>query len=178
MTEPQVTLTMKDLIHRGGSVHPVPFACSYWVVPGGFLAGFYPGSEVPEEAELKLTGLVSHGIRRVINLMEEDEANRFGRPFVSYEALLESYARAMGHRVVCERMPIPDMEVPSRSTMRAILDRIDGSIETSMPVYVHCLGGLGRTGTVAGCFLARHAAASGRGGAGTDPVASQRHRVS
>lgn len=46
------------------------------------------------------------------------------------------------------------MRTPTVDQMRAILDAIDraaGSI-----VYVHCWGGHGRTGTVAGCYLVRH----------------------
>ena len=46
--------------------------------------------------------------------------------------------------------------------MRAILDEIDRSIQKNHPVYVHCWGGRGRTGTVIGCYLARHGMAVGQ----------------
>ena len=46
--------------------------------------------------------------------------------------------------------------------MGRILDRIDACIAANRPVYVHCLGGLGRTGTVVGCYLARHGFSTGR----------------
>ncbi len=59
------------------------------------------------------------------------------------------------------RMPIRDLSVPSREEMRAVLDEIDRSIGRNLPVYVHCWGGLGRTGTVVGCYLARHGIAMG-----------------
>jgi ADP-ribosylglycohydrolase len=45
--------------------------------------------------------------------------------------------------------------------MRRILDAIDASLEAHQPVYVHCWGGIGRTGTVVGCFLVRHGLADG-----------------
>ena len=38
--------------------------------------------------------------------------------------------------------------------MRRILDAIDD--HRSSGVYVHCHAGIGRTGTVAGCWLIRH----------------------
>ena len=36
------------------------------------------------------------------------------------------------------------------------LDAIDEAIESGETVYVHCFGGIGRTGTVVGCYLVRH----------------------
>jgi protein-tyrosine phosphatase len=38
----------------------------------------------------------------------------------------------------------------------SILDDIDEARETGATVYVHCWGGVGRTGTVIGCWLVRH----------------------
>jgi protein-tyrosine phosphatase len=52
-----------------------------------------------------------------------------------------------------ERHPIRDLETPTPDGMRAILDLIDESIATGAPVYVHCWGGIGRTGTVVCCWL-------------------------
>ena len=39
--------------------------------------------------------------------------------------------------------------------MEAILAAIDGSLAAGRTVYVHCFGGIGRTGTVIGCWLVR-----------------------
>jgi protein-tyrosine phosphatase len=44
--------------------------------------------------------------------------------------------------------------------MRAALNFIDGELEANRGVYVHCFGGIGRTGTVVGCWLLRHGLAS------------------
>jgi protein-tyrosine phosphatase len=52
------------------------------------------------------------------------------------------------------------MDIPTPETMEQILDEIDSVIESGKPVYVHCLGGIGRTGTVVGCYLLRHGSAT------------------
>lgn len=140
---------------------PVPFERCYWVVPGKLLAGYYPGDLDPGEAQKKLQGLLRAGIRQIINLTEEDECNMYGDGFIQYREEIEGYARSMRCEVVCVRKPIVDLGIPTREEMTAILDEIDSAIAAGRPVYVHCLGGKGRTGTVVGCYLARHAFASG-----------------
>jgi protein-tyrosine phosphatase len=40
--------------------------------------------------------------------------------------------------------------------MARILDDIDAALADDRGVYVHCWGGIGRTGTVVGCWLMRH----------------------
>ena len=37
-----------------------------------------------------------------------------------------------------------------------ILDKIDDDLAAGHNIYVHCWGGVGRTGTVVGCWLVRH----------------------
>ena len=141
---------------------PALFDQAYWVVPGKLMAGCYPGSEEPQEALIKLENLLNQGIHHIISLMEPNEVNRFGKPFVPYDDRIERLAAA-SRRITIDRMSIKDMGIPARSEMRRILDRIDGSIRRNKTVYIHCLGGIGRTGTVVGCYLARHGYASGQG---------------
>ncbi|MBI2334113.1 MAG: dual specificity protein phosphatase family protein, partial [Chloroflexi bacterium] len=57
---------------------------------------------------------------------------------------------------VYQRFAIRDHGVPSEQTMTLILDTIDAAIQSGSPVYVHCWGGVGRTGIVVGCYLVRH----------------------
>ena len=134
----------------------LPFSHSYWVLRGKLLAGFYPGAEDPEEADRKFRRLLEAGISCLINLMEEDEINYLGSPFMPYQPLLERIASSRGLRVKCRRFPIRDLSIPSIDQMSQILDSIDEALGAGQPVYVHCLGGIGRTGTVVGCYLLRH----------------------
>jgi protein-tyrosine phosphatase len=45
--------------------------------------------------------------------------------------------------------------------MQAILGLVDAALARGQMTYVHCWGGRGRTGTVVGCYLARHGIALG-----------------
>jgi hypothetical protein len=138
-----------------------PFNRSYWVVPNKFLAGAYPGSKDHEEGRAKITSLVECGIRFVINLMEKDERNFSGEEFEPYEDILGRAASALGVEIRLKRTPVRDLQVPSRHEMVEILNTIDRAIENGQPVYVHCWGGVGRTGTVVGCYTIRHGLATG-----------------
>ncbi len=138
-----------------------PFERSYWVVPGKFLAGAYPGDVTPERAEAKLRAITGAGIRCFVDLTSTDDRNFMGQPLVNYHELVQKIARAEGIRISCHRRSITDLDVPANEEMKEILDLIDGALRSDIPVYVHCLGGLGRTGTVVGCWLVRHGIASG-----------------
>lgn len=129
-----------------------PTSSSYWVVSGLLLAGGYPGALDPDEHCSKIQDLVDAGIRTFVNLMEENETNQVGDPFVPYHDL----AQQLCPDVTCVRHPIQDLSVPKPSEMVSILDAIDATIRNGKPVYVHCWGGVGRTGTVIGCWLLRH----------------------
>ncbi|MHB1462493.1 MAG: ADP-ribosylglycohydrolase family protein [Armatimonadota bacterium] len=139
----------------------VPFARSYWVSLDALLAGCYPGDPHPEKASQKLSGLLDAGIRTVLCLQEEGETGRSGHPFAPYEEKLKSLAEGRGATVKCVRMAVEDNNVPTRAFMTKILDFIDSCIVNGSPVFVHCWGGHGRTGTVVGCWLARHGIAQG-----------------
>ena len=139
-----------------------PFPRSYWVEPSRFLAGFYPGDTEAQVCTERMDALLDCGIRRVISLMEADEVDPRGYLFTDYEHCLTELAEARGLHVSRARFAIRDMGVPTTSRMAAILDAIDSAVAAELPVYVHCWGGFGRTGTVVGCYLARHGVATGQ----------------
>ncbi|NQT51397.1 ADP-ribosylglycohydrolase family protein, partial [bacterium] len=134
----------------------VPLNQSWWVVPGKLLAGGYPGAPEASKAREKLSRLLDAGVRAVLCLQPPDERGGGGQPFVPYEPMLEQLARDRGHRVDLHRFPIRDGNVPTPERMAEILDTIDQAIDSGRPLYVHCWGGHGRTGTVVGCWLVRH----------------------
>lgn len=138
-----------------------PFARSYWVVSRLFLAGYYPGDMNAGGYPANLNQLVKCGIRFIVNLMEDLEVDHTGRIYEPYMRQLAHITEEAGVQVKYIQIPIKDLSIPSQDEMRNILDIIDNAISQQIPVYVHCLGGLGRTGTVVGCFLARHGIASG-----------------
>ena len=139
----------------------VPFNRSYWVVPGKLLAGCYPGSKDPIELERNLKGLIQAGIRHVISLMEAQEYDPPENPFAPYVDHMESIAQKLTISVTFDQISIKDFSVPTERQMVRILNQIDMCIKYDKPVYVHCWGGKGRTGTVVGCYLARHGFAAG-----------------
>jgi hypothetical protein len=130
----------------------LPFGRSYWVDPARLLAGEYPGSRNPLHARARLASLVRLGIRLFVDLTVEDEVGHGGR----YDLLLEDVASEAGVNVRHLRYGMEDMSVPTVEEMVGILDTIDASIAGGRPVYVHCFMGIGRTGTVVGCWLVRH----------------------
>ena len=133
-----------------------PTIRSYWVTDGQLLAGAYPGDVNIDEHKRRITDLWNAGLRTFINLVEEDETNTSGERFVPYDDILRELADRTGESVTHLRLPVRDLSVPSEDGMRSILDAIDLSLAADRPVYIHCFGGVGRTGTAVCCWLLRH----------------------
>jgi protein-tyrosine phosphatase len=73
---------------------------------------------------------------------------------------MESIAESMKISVTFDQISIKDFTVPTERQIVRILNQIDICIKYDKPLYVHCWGGKGRTGTVVGCYLARHGMAA------------------
>lgn len=132
----------------------VPFQDAYWVVPALLLAGEYPGASLPSKTAARVARLLDAGITVCLDLTLPRES-------AGYSETLQNTAAERGVAVEYHHLPIQDFSVPSRAAMSAILDRIDAANAAGRGVYVHCRAGIGRTGTVVGCYLVRH----GRSGA-------------
>ncbi|OFY33796.1 MAG: hypothetical protein A2W91_11205 [Bacteroidetes bacterium GWF2_38_335] len=113
-----------------------------------------------EASEKKIKNLIECGIRTFINLQGKDEVNFEGVPFLNYQAILKKFEKEYKIKLSFNRLSIPDFGITSTKNMKKILDTIDKSIGQGKPVYVHCWGGIGRTGTVVSCFLLRHGMAN------------------
>lgn len=137
-----------------------PTTRCYWVLKDRFLAGAYPGSPNADEHVARATALWDAGIRLFINLVEEDETNNTGQPFARYDDLLRRRAHTENQPFAHLRFPVRDLSVPTVDQMSSILDAIDLALAAGQPVYVHCFGGVGRTGTVVCCWLRRHGLAT------------------
>src|SRR3954471_13703284 len=122
-----------------------PIPNSYWV-NDHLLAGEYPGGYDDRATRERLGRLLEAGIRVFINLTEAHE-------LPPYDAILQEDAAARGVTVEHLRMSIRDARVTTVRHMREILANLARHIDAKRPAYVHCWGGVGRTGTVIGCAL-------------------------
>ena len=139
--------------------HPTPFPGSYWVLSDQFLAGEYPAEVDPEMTRKRLRALLARGIRTFIDLTDEGEVNEDAKVIPPYRSVLRQVSEEESVQTTYANIPVEDRGVPSPWTLRCVLDVIDRSIADENPVYVHCWAGRGRTGTVVGCYLKRHAIA-------------------
>ena len=120
----------------------VPIAGSYRVAER-FLAGEYPGAADGADARERIRSLEEHGITHFVDLSHVDDG------LEPYEALLSTDVLRLAR-------PIVDFGTVSPAQMTELLDEIDDLRSAGGAVYVHCWGGIGRTGTVVGCWLRWH----------------------
>jgi hypothetical protein len=145
MTAPAIA---RHLLDAPGDVRPRPHANCYWLIPGLLLAGEYPAASMdPVVRPSRIDAHLDAGVRRFIDLTVEGEGP------APYAPILRERAESRGLRTLHQRFAIADFGVPSPALMRVTLDAIYGAIADDEPVYVHCWGGIGRTGTVVGCLL-------------------------
>lgn len=133
----------------------------YPIEAGILFAGEYPGDRNPEIARARILSLVKLGVRTFVDLTSPND------PLVRYEGMLVEVEQEIGIPLRRISGSIPDMDVPdSDDTMLSIMAAIRDSIESGPAVYIHCWGGIGRTGTVVGCWLRE---------SGHDPEAALAH---
>jgi hypothetical protein len=122
----------------------------YWVESNRFLAGEYPGDKEDLQMKEKIGKLLDFGVNYFLDLTEPIE-------LIPYERTLKKEAERRGLPVTYRRLPIQDISVPkSRDEMLKILDTLEKALIEDRLVYLHCWGGVGRTGTVVGCYLVRY----------------------
>ncbi|MBA2264419.1 MAG: protein-tyrosine-phosphatase [Chloroflexi bacterium] len=124
----------------------------------------YPGRVYRRELGRDLDALRNGGIRHLLLLVEDEELDRWGDP--------EIVRHGAERGVTVDRRPLRDGNAPrSAREMDETLEALTAA-RHSGDVAVACMGGVGRTGTVAACALV----AAGRTAAGAiERVREVRH---
>jgi protein-tyrosine phosphatase len=139
----------KDVPTRPMTELTYPIRESYWVESGRFLAGEYPAAPFIGRARARIGGLLDLGIDTFIDLTIPKE-------LPPYLLVLEEQAKQRNIEVQYKRFSILDRSIPTHAEMIELLDYIDTALANGHNVYLHCWGGIGRTGTTVGCYLVRH----------------------
>jgi len=162
---------IKFMINKNYSNNPTPY--TYWAITDKLLAGEYPGEQHPKSyfrtlvskvysilgflsrpnqgvmnPDKRIKTIVDAGINTFLDLTELNELPK-------YEHKLNAINDSDNVPIRYKRMAIKDRTVPKKGFLKEILNFIDEESKNNRKVYVHCLRGLGRTGTVVGSYLVR-----------------------
>lgn len=112
----------------------------WWAEPGRLLVGRHPARAVREGLD-PWAVLAAAGVSRVLTLVEPAEEDGLPRA-----------VPPAGFRL--ERFPIPDFDVPGE---RALVEWVQSAGRelgsTAAPLFLHCMGGCGRSGVMAAALL-------------------------
>lgn len=128
----------------------LPHPNCYRIPDSRVIAGEYPFHADPAKARTKLRSVLDAGVTVFVDLTEDAEG------LAAYDAVLRQEAAARGLEAAYHRLSIVDVNIPTPRRMAEILACITAAEEAGHTVYLHCWGGVGRTGTVAGCYLVRN----------------------
>jgi protein-tyrosine phosphatase len=116
------------------------------VLPGKHGASFrYPGRVYQRDLDADFALLRASDVTRLILLVEDTELRHWSDPGIVERGV------AAGVEVV--RHPIPDGRAPASATELGTILREIREARASANVAIACMGGVGRTGTVAACAL-------------------------
>jgi protein-tyrosine phosphatase len=141
--EPELPIDWLDSAQLGDGL---PGRIGLTILPGKRGISFrYPGRTYRRDLDADFALLRAEGVQRLLLLVDDAELRHWSDPAI--------VKRASAAGVLVIRHPIPDGQPPgSAAEMRAILDEIREG-RAAGNVAVACMGGVGRTGTVAACAL-------------------------
>src|SRR6266508_5603014 len=116
-----------------------PILESYWVLPDHLLAGEYPGELDVERTRQRIDALIEAGFDTFIDLTKSNET----WPYLN---ILHEQAKIYEVEAFHLRFPIGDFGLPTPPQMNSILEAIDQNLQAGRKIYLHCWGGIGRTG--------------------------------
>jgi protein-tyrosine phosphatase/nicotinamidase-related amidase len=101
------------------------------------------------DLEKDIASIREQNISAVVTLLSEAEFVEYG-----VQELRDAYKNA-GIELMYQ--PVADQSTTTTSEMKKITSFIDAQVNANKKVLVHCVGGLGRTGTAVACYLKEYA---------------------
>ena len=140
---------------KTSETHPIEVGWLPNLWPGRVGLTFAPGKQQADGSsgawmrnlELDLQRLRTvHGAQHLVCLLEDHELVKL--------AIADLAQRAKSNGLEFHRLPIQDGSIPAElGAVRALAQRICSWAAARQTAVIHCMGGLGRAGTIGGCVL-------------------------
>jgi protein-tyrosine phosphatase/nicotinamidase-related amidase len=136
---------IKNRILKGGKLR-IDWVDHELLKKGNIGLTILPGrKDYSRSVDEDLKQLKAYEVDIVVPLITDDEFSHYG-----VSDLLEKYEE---YEFDVHRLPIMDQLVSSEEEMNELISLLDNEINNDKKVLLHCVGGLGRSGLVAACYL-------------------------